>query len=227
MASTIIYRPILMLSSLASAYNLRSRDIPRHRSLSETTLPTSASAPDMSVVVSSQHTRSPAVVNLSRKKMAMAQKLMDEALVEDAEGWMGNDEPMDAHGDYVCEFSVVVKLLQAPLTNSLLLPVHLFCMAVSSLLSALPTTSLARHPVASQQLRSTLLSASDQLHLGLASQDDTRILNPAAHAEVMDMKERVVGLLVWFMLWIRWSEVRTLSWAWLQVHGVADSLPRS
>jgi hypothetical protein len=80
-------------------------------------------------------------------------------------------------------------------------------MAVSSLLSALPITSLSKHPEASQQLRSTLLSASDQLHLGLTSQDHTSIHHAGGHGEGTEMKERVVGLLVSLMLWIRWSEV--------------------
>jgi hypothetical protein len=106
MASTIIYRPILLLSSLASAYSPKSRDIPHHRSLRDTTLPLSASAPDMALIASSRQTRSLATVNLSRKKMAMAQKLMDEALAEDADGWATEDDvSADTHGDYVCKYA--------------------------------------------------------------------------------------------------------------------------
>lgn len=95
---------------------------------------------------------------------------------------------------------------------------HLFNLALSSLLSALPRKALAQRPEATTNLRSTLLTASDTLGLGLV--DGAKLDEAAfergrregqragvASQPALDGKERIVGMLVSLFLWIKWSEV--------------------
>lgn len=99
--------------------------------------------------------------------------------------------------------------------------VHLFCLAISSLLSALPTRSLTVHPEAVSELRSTLLSASDRLGLGLVSNDqvlaglvsiDGRPAPASGDGcKEKEISERVVEMLVRVMMWIQWLEVSETS----------------
>lgn len=51
-------------------------------------------------------------IGLSGKKLAMARKLMDEALNEDMDGYVEAEEPGDSHGAYVGEFEIHSKNLR-------------------------------------------------------------------------------------------------------------------
>lgn len=101
------------------------------------------------------------------------------------------------------------------LTSPALLPhrsVHLLCLALASLLAAIPSSALSSNPDARAELHGVLLGASDRLKLGLVSETQVSSGNrgeerSSDYSGGGEWREWVVRALLAVMAWISWSEV--------------------